>query len=632
MAVMDLLTKYKELTVKEKKELYNYHSPDAIKDMIYISIDTRKPMDESCIAIKYKYKNAESKKTEYTFKNKELFLNEGYDVIHKGYSYKSKSYLGMLVSAKTNLIKGANESVLLKEYNLVDGIGFEDNFRNLCMSSSRRSANDYLEFNNKKDLDEITEKYNNFIVDNFPESYEWLLSEERKGMTTKIPEYLKDNLGKINELLTDITDFIPKDLHKDFRVLVYFNEYSDYVEKEYRLQLLKRVFDSRESSYVLMGDNWYFVPNSISTNITNKTVDAHLNNLLHVSGLIPIEDMHNYLEMDNYKYYLYYQHYYYKNPYIVVYLDKSDLKEKKLGNLVNGDYVLKIHEPTKGTACIYSIEVFRGNSDYDLIKRYTSEDGLLLINDLTTDPDKFINVIIRNFLDSIYKENSINNVNNTLDFVDKNKKPSSKLVTLFLTDGKWLLNNYGSLGLTNPIVQSRLKRLMEQSLNYQHLEKRYSSSLLNKLLLKMSIESYLKKGDAVMNLEEKYQDLKLRINDKDEEFTISTVDEFLMLASGVFNYIFYFTKKTDESKAIYKSNLAKLKDTDSINKYISQLDGRFHVTLVESKNYKKARLAMLNFEYTKIEDFNALWYGMYAAPILKKTIDKDSEKTEDIDV
>lgn len=391
------------------------------------------------------------------------------------------------------------------------------------------------------------------------------------------------------------------------RLVVNIKGFEDMVITEENLFKLKRVFDSSYTGYILMGETWYFVPDSISSLIRKAYTTVNRNNILYPTGLIPLADLDDYYELSKYKNNLY-------NTYIgpfknerEVYLDKVTLKQKKEPSV--GDYTIVLYDSNKGSIDFYSTNSYTGDIQLHLISYYVKQDDDLMLTDIDSNSYNFVSLVANNFLDSITYSGKENKENKYLDF-KKVSKPSSKLNSLFLRDGKFIIDNLESLGFESIIIKKRLLKLMQDSINTQCLEVRKDYSLFNKLLLKLSIESEILGVDnKVVSLENKKNDLIERLSN--DEFRITDLDEYSMLAGSVLRYILSFTSKQESDKAIYISNLSKKKSVKDINKYLSDLDGRFHVTLKPSPNYKKARMAMMNFEEVKVSDLDPIWYALY---------------------
>lgn len=609
MVVMDLLHRYKDLSVDDKESLYNYKQPHCIKDMLYLSVD----METNAIeySIKKRIKD-ENNKTEHFVTNEELMVREGYEVIHRGY-HNSESFLGMVFVAKMNskldltsndLLTTFSESLTFKKSEK-----FIDLFQKQVLDYSKNRSNAYLKIVPKTEKKEIDIAYNEFIATNFPEHLEYLSSQKRNDMITALSDYLTSSGDYLLESIRTIVNDNNIDVKSDFgtRLILNFKGFEDLLVSEEDLFKLKRVFDSAYTGYILIGEDWYFVPDSISSLIRKTYNTVNRNNILFTTGLIHLSDLNDYYELSKYKNHLY-------NSYIgpfknerEVYLDKVTLIQKQVPSI--GDYKVVLYDSNKGSIDFYSTNSHTGDIKLNLISYYEKQEDSLVLTDIDSNSYNFVKLIANNFIDSITYSGKENKENKYLDF-KKVSKPSSKLNSLFLRDGKFIIDNLESFGFESIIIKKRLLKLMNDSINAQCLEVRKEYSLFNKLLLKLSIESQILGVDnKVVTLENKKNDLIGRLSEDD--FKITDLDEYSMLAGSVLRYILSFTSKQDSDKAIYISNLSKKKSVKDINKYLSDLDGRFHVTLKPSKNYKKARIAMMNFEDVNVSCLDPLWYALY---------------------
>lgn len=611
MVVMDLLSKYKELSEDDKKSLYNYKDSNCIKDMLYLSVDMKNDIID--VALKNMYVNKD-KKRELNLKNEELLLREGYGILHKGF-YNSESFLGMLYATKID--KNINLKIdALNKVNITKrGKKALELLRVRALNASKNSSNAWLDFSTVKEAKLLSKKYNDFLVDNFPHLHEYMLSEERELMLDSIYNFLNTNEDRLNTLIKTKLEEENIKTKSDFslRVVIYFKGFEHLLELEESFFALKRVYDSGHTSYIYLDNNWFFVPDTIVSTIAMKYISVNRNNVLYPTGLLPLSDIFNYYELDKYKKFLY-ESYLSNFPGVrTIYLDKVNLKQKSKETILSGDFIINLYDSTdKGSIDFYSFDIYRDTKKSKLVKYYTIDNTELVLNDINASNTLFLKLITDNFLDSITYDKKASQINNFLDFIDNNKTPSAKLNTLYLRDGSYIINKWDDFGYKNKIISDKLLRLMSSSINIQCLENRKKASLFKKLLLKLSIESDIK-GDVngVLTLEDKKNNLVNVLNSVDLPLVIKDVDEFLLLVGSILRYQLSFTSKPDSDKAIYITKLSQKKTVKNMNNYISTIDGRFHVTLSESSNYKKARIATLDFKDEKITNLDALWYGLY---------------------
>lgn len=611
MVVMDLLSKYKELSEDDKKSLYNYKDSNCIKDMLYLSVDMKNDIID--VALKNMYVNKD-KKRELNLKNEELLLREGYDILHKGF-YNSESFLGMLYATKIDKTINLKIDALNKVNITKRGKKALELLRVRSLNSSKNNSNAWLDFSTVKESKLLSKKYNDFLVDNFPHLHEYMLSEERELMLDSIYNFLNTNEDRLNTLIKTKLEEEHIKPKSDFslRVVIYFKGFEHLLELEESFFALKRVYDAGHTSYIYLNNSWFFVPDTVVSTITMKYISVNRNNVLYPTGLLPLSDIFNYYELDKYKKFLY-ESYLSNFPGVrTIYLDKVNLKQKSKETILSGDFIINLYDSTdKGSIDFYSFDIYRDTKKSKLVKYYTIDNTELVLNDINASNTLFLKLITDNFLDSITYDKKASQINNFLDFIDNNKTPSAKLNTLYLRDGSYIINKWDDFGYKNKIISDKLLRLMSSSINIQCLENRKKSSLFKKLLLKLSIESDIK-GDVngVLTLEDKKNNLVNVLNSVDLPLVIKDVDEFLLLVGSILRYQLSFTSKPDSDKAIYITKLSQKKTVKNMNNYISTIDGRFHVTLTESSNYKKARIATLDFKDEKITNLDALWYGLY---------------------
>ena len=611
MVVMDLLSKYKELSEDDKKSLYNYKDSNCIKDMLYLSVDMKNDIID--VALKNMYVNKD-KKRELNLKNEELLLREGYDILHKGF-YNSKSFLGMLYATKIDKTINLKIDALNKVNITKRGKKALELLRVRSLNSSKNNSNAWLDFSTVKESKLLSKKYNDFLVDNFPHLHEYMLSEERELMLDSIYNFLNTNEDRLNTLIKTKLEEEHIKPKSDFslRVVIYFKGFEHLLELEESFFALKRVYDAGHTSYIYLNNSWFFVPDTVVSTITMKYISVNRNNVLYPTGLLPLSDIFNYYELDKYKKFLY-ESYLSNFPGVrTIYLDKVNLKQKSKETILSGDFIINLYDSTdKGSIDFYSFDIYRDTKKSKLVKYYTIDNTELVLNDINASNTLFLKLITDNFLDSITYDKKASQINNFLDFIDNNKTPSAKLNTLYLRDGSYIINKWDDFGYKNKIISDKLLRLMSSSINIQCLENRKKASLFKKLLLKLSIESDIK-GDVngVLTLEDKKNNLVNVLNSVDLPLVIKDVDEFLLLVGSILRYQLSFTSKPDSDKAIYITKLSQKKTVKNMNNYISTIDGRFHVTLTESSNYKKARIATLAFKDEKITNLDALWYGLY---------------------
>ena len=601
MVVMDLLNRYKDLSESDKESLYNYKRPECIKDMLYLSID----METNEIETAIKRRVLDDGKKIPLVTNEELLIREGYEVVHRGY-HNSESYLSMLFVSKVG--KSLVKSDLIDRINKQKASILLDDFNKFTLRYSLNNTVAIHKLDVSVSKKDSLENYDSFLETNFKDTFNYINSIKREQMLDKINEYIDVNFDYINDYAkTKLDALLAEDKKTSYRLCIYFKGFEELMLEDDKFYILKKVFDSTYSNFVFVNDNWFFVPITNSTNIREKYVNTNRNNMIYATGLIPLEDVYDFYSVIKYRNLLFDSHNEYFKALRVVYLDKWSLKLKTQPSI--GDFILTIYDSNKGSIDFYSNTIYMGDSELKLISYYTSETDGLYLNDINGNSLSFIKLFANKFLDSIMYSGNENKDNKFLDFKSLSK-PSSKLHSLFLRDGKYIIENLERFSFNSPLLQRRILNLINDSINIQCLEVRDSYSLFNKLLLKLGIESDIKGvNNKVLVYEDKKNSLVGRLSS--EDFSINDLEEYLLLAGSILRYQLSFTSKQDSEKAIYKSNLVKKKSVKAMNKYLSDLDGRFHATITESKNYKKARVAMLNFEDSKIDDLSPIWYALY---------------------